>query len=239
MVIYFGTSDWEKYRTVRDHLEERWDLEVRFEPRVTLPEEPSDALGVLHDWGVDVMNIVDTAKHEELLCKVATKKVKASFQYTREQPSISVDSGFFVDELGNIPGSCVRLWLKLRGGGVTALNTLLDELGHGASRKCRFSHALTYMDDRLEAPKFFKSESVGRISERVRGASSEMSEKSPLWRVFEPLNAPEILEEERNKTISEMTRQEYERYSLDTHTYLTDLGNWLKENRAVKSKNQR
>ena len=44
MVIYFGTSDWEKYRTVRDHLEERWDLEVRFEPRVTLPEEPSDAL---------------------------------------------------------------------------------------------------------------------------------------------------------------------------------------------------
>ena len=56
--IYFATSNWEKYRTVRDHLESKWHIELRFEPRVALPEEPSDALGVLSEWGIDVLPLM-------------------------------------------------------------------------------------------------------------------------------------------------------------------------------------
>ncbi len=107
-------------------------------------------------------------------------------------PCISLDSGFWVDELDGFPRSFVNFAL-----GTIGIEGILKLMEGKENRSCRFVECLSYYDGK-ELHQFM-GKHEGTLSEQILGNNSD-KKWSNLWYIFVPSGY--------DKTLAQMTEQE-------------------------------
>ncbi len=123
----------------------------------------------------ELKNIVVLAYNAELIeprsediKEIAKQKVLQAYKIV-EKPCISLDSGFFINELNGFPKAYVN-----------------------HNRYCEFKSCLAYYDG--VDMNFFESKSPGIISKSIQGKENE-NKWSDLWYIFKPENFNKTLAE--------------------------------------------
>jgi len=124
-------------------------------------------------------------------------KIKAIQAYKMVgKPCISMDSGFFIEELKGFPRAYVNYALETIG-----IEGILKLMEGKENRKCKFKGCLVYYDG--NNMKLFEVETNGMLSNEIRGLENEKN-WSELSYVFEV--------EGIGKTIAELDEDEREEY---------------------------
>lgn len=124
-------------------------------------------------------------------------KVKAMQAYEMtKKPCISMDSGFFIEELNGFPRAYVNYALETIG-----IEGILKLMESKENRHCKFKECLVYYDG--DNMKFFEAETTGILSSEIRGSDNNKN-WSKLSYIFEV--------KEVGKTIAELNETERERY---------------------------
>ncbi len=165
----------------------------------------------------ELKNIVVLAYNAELIeprsediKEIAKQKVLQAYKIV-EKPCISLDSGFFINELNGFPKAYVNHMLETIG--IKGLLKLMDGVDN---RYCEFRSCLAYYDG--VDMKFFESKSPGIISKSMQGKENE-NKWSDLWYIFKPENF--------NKTLAEFTEEDFIVYdNLKEDSCIKKFGNW-------------
>jgi len=124
-------------------------------------------------------------------------KVKAMQAYEMtKKPCISMDSGFFIEELNGFPRAYVNYALETIG-----IEGILKLMEGKENRDCKFKECLVYYDG--DNMKFFEAETTGILSSEVRGSDNNKN-WSKLSYIFKV--------KEVGKTIAELSENEREKY---------------------------
>lgn len=129
--------------------------------------------------------------------KIATSKVIDAYWEVGEA-CLASDAGFYVEDFNGFPSSFVNFVLETIG--VEGLAKLTD----GKSRKAEFRNAYAWYDISLAEPVTFTEVVKGKIVPEERGERGDYFQ-SDLYYIFVP--------EERNKTLAEMSKEEYEEWA--------------------------
>lgn len=124
--------------------------------------------------------------------EIAKQKVIQGYKIVNK-PCISLDAGFFIDELNGFPRAYVNHMLDTIG--IEGVLKLMDGV---ANRSCEFKSCLAYYDG--VNIKFFESKSLGTLSESIKGRDNE-NKWSDLWYIFIP--------EEFDKTLAEFDEEDF------------------------------
>ena len=108
------------------------------------------------------------------------------------KPCISLDCGFWIDELKGFPKSFVNFALDTIG-----IDGILKLMEEKENRDCRFTECLSYYDEK-ELHQFM-GKSEGSISNEILGIDTD-KKWSDLWYIFIPKGY--------NKTLAQMTEEE-------------------------------
>lgn len=111
-------------------------------------------------------------------------------------PCISMDSGFFIEELRGFPGTYVNHALETIG-----VEGILKLMEGKENRKCKFRECLVYYDG--DSVKFFEAETEGKLSNEIRGLDNKEN-----WSKLSYIFVVEKIE----KTIAELNDDERETY---------------------------
>lgn len=124
--------------------------------------------------------------------EIAREKVMQAYKMVNK-PCISLDAGFFIQELNGFPRAYVNHALDTIG-----IEGILKLMKGVSNRYSEFRSCLAFYDgDKVE---FFESKSPGRIAENIRGRNSE-NKWSDLWYIFIP--------EGFNKTLAEFNELDF------------------------------
>ena len=129
------------------------------------------------------------------LDEIAIAKVKAAYELTGGQPTLSMDAGFFVDCLNGFPGSYVNHCMETIG--IDGILKLMVDIPI-EERTCSFRQSLAYYDG-LGEPKLFHGIHKGIVACDKYGVLSE-DDWSELSYIFIPIG--------NGKTLAEMTHEE-------------------------------
>lgn len=129
------------------------------------------------------------------LREIAEQKVYQAFDMVKK-PCISLDSGFFIEELKGFPKAYVNHALDTIG--IEGILKLMDGVNN---RYCEFKACLAYYDGSLM--KFFESRSPGTLSEVIKGRDSR-EKWSDLWYIFIP--------DQFDKTLAEFDGNDFNCY---------------------------
>ena len=131
------------------------------------------------------------------------------------KPCISLDSGFWIDELNGFPRAFVNFALDTIG-----IEGMLKLMEGKENRACRFTECLSYYDGK-ELQQFMGSHE-GTLAEKILGKDS--SEKwSDLWYIYKPSGY--------DKTLAEMTESERNnRKKYESVSSMEVFAKWYKEN---------
>lgn len=144
---------------------------------------------------------------------ISEYKVKEAHKLVNK-PCISLDCGFWIDELDGFPRAFVNFALDTIG-----IDGMLKLMENKENRKCRFTECLSYYDGK-EVHQFM-GKHEGYLSEKVLGNDSE-KKWSDLWYVFKPLGY--------EKTLAEMTNEEREkRIRYESVNAMTEFAKWYKK----------
>ena len=130
------------------------------------------------------------------------------------KPCISLDCGFWIDELDGFPRAFVNFALDTIG-----IEGILKLMETKENRNCRFTECLSYYDGNQLHQFIGKHE--GRLSEKILGNDTD-KKWSDLWYIFIPYGY--------NKTLAQMSdnerksRKKYE--SIDS---MVEFAKWYKE----------
>ncbi len=129
--------------------------------------------------------------------RIAAHKARVGYATIR-RPVIADDSGFVIPSLGGWPGA--RVGRELEENGFDYFKNLARDAG--GKLDCYWEMSLAYSFG-LWGPKLFSSRSSGHLisEERVREGKQNSFVKSPLAKIF--------VVEGQDKTVAEMTREEY------------------------------
>ncbi|NBI08376.1 non-canonical purine NTP pyrophosphatase [Senegalia massiliensis] len=143
-------------------------------------------------------------------------KIKAIQAYKIvRKPCISMDSGFFIEELKGFPRSYVNYALETIG-----IEGILKLMEGKENRHCKFKECLVYYDG--HNMKFFEAETNGLLSNEIRGLENEKN-WSKLSYIFEVA--------EIGKTIAELDDNEREKYlSKKEQSCFKKFINWYFKN---------
>lgn len=137
---------------------------------------------------------------------ISKYKVMEAYKLVNK-PCISLDSGFWIDELNGFPRAFVNFALDTIG-----IEGILKLMEGKENRACRFTECLSYYDGK-ELQQFMGSHE-GVLSEKILGKDS--SEKwSDLWYIYKPAGydktLAEMTESERNnrKNINQLVQWKY------------------------------
>lgn len=108
------------------------------------------------------------------------------------KPCISLDCGFWIDELNGFPRAFVNFALETIG-----IEGILKLLYGKVNRSCKFTECLSYYDG--ESLHQFMGFHKGTLAEEKRGDNSNQK-WSDLWYIFIPTGC--------SKTLAEMTEEE-------------------------------
>ena len=124
---------------------------------------------------------------------ISKYKVEQAYKIVNK-PCISLDCGFWIDELNGFPRAFVNFALETIG-----IQGILKLMEGKDNRKCRFTECLSYYDG--NELKQFMGYHEGFLSEKVLG--KDTSDKwSELWYIYIPYGY--------DKTLAQMTEEERE-----------------------------
>lgn len=145
---------------------------------------------------------------------ISKYKVMEAYKLVNK-PCISLDSGFWIDELNGFPRAFVNFALDTIG-----IEGILKLMEGKKNRACRFTECLSYYDGK-ELQQFMGSHE-GVLAEKILGKDS--SEKwSDLWYIYKPSGY--------DKTLAEMTESERNnRKKYKSVSSMEVFAKWYKEN---------
>ena len=145
---------------------------------------------------------------------ISKYKVMEAYKLVNK-PCISLDSGFWIDELNGFPRAFVNFALDTIG-----IEGILKLMEVKENRACRFTECLSYYDGK-ELQQFMGS-NEGVLAEKILGKDS--SEKwSDLWYIYKPAGY--------DKTLAEMTESERNnRKKYKSVSSMEVFAKWYKEN---------
>lgn len=145
---------------------------------------------------------------------ISKYKVMEAYKLVNK-PCISLDSGFWIDELNGFPRAFVNFALDTIG-----IEGILKLMEGKENRACRFTECLSYYDGK-ELQQFMGS-NEGVLAEKILGKDS--SEKwSDLWYIYKPAGY--------DKTLAEMTESERNnRKKYKSVSSMEVFAKWYKEN---------
>ena len=132
------------------------------------------------------------------------------------KPCISLDCGFWIDELDGFPKAFVNFALDTIG-----IDGILKLMEDKKNRKCRFTECLSYYDgkDVLQ----FMGKHEGVLSNNILGNDTD-KKWSDLWYIFIPSGY--------KKTLAQMTDEERaNRKKYDSQDAMSEFAKWYKENK--------
>lgn len=145
--------------------------------------------------------------------EIAKEKVLQAYAMVKK-PCISLDAGFFIHELNGFPRAYVNHALDTIG-----IEGILKLMKAVPNRHCEFRSCLAFYDG--NKMKFFESKSPGKISESIRGRSTE-NKWSDLWYIFIP--------EGFSKTLAEFNDSDFVDYDKTKEdSCIKRFGVWYEE----------
>ncbi|MBQ8299738.1 MAG: hypothetical protein IJX99_07820 [Clostridia bacterium] len=145
---------------------------------------------------------------------ISKQKVMEAYQVVNK-PCISMDSGFWIDELEGFPRAYVNFALDTIG-----IEGILKLMEGKENRKCRFTECLSYYDGK-ELHQFM-GKHEGILASEVLGRDTE-KKWSDLWYVYKPYGY--------DKTLAQMTDEERRtRKKYGSINSLEEFAKWYKEN---------
>ena len=144
---------------------------------------------------------------------ISKYKVEQAYKIVKK-PCISLDCGFWIDELDGFPRAFVNFALDTIG-----INGILKLMEEKENRNCKFTECLSYYDGK-ELHQFMGKHN-GILSKEILGNNSEKNWSS-LWHIFKP--------EGYDKTLAEMTDDEREnRKRFNSISSMEEFAKWYKE----------
>jgi len=122
---------------------------------------------------------------------ISKYKVMEAYKLVKK-PCISLDCGFWIDELDGFPRAFVNFALDTIG-----IDGMLKLMENKENRKCRFTECLSYYDGKNLQQ--FMGKHEGTLSEKVLGNDTDKM-WSDLWYIFRPLGY--------DKTLAQMSEEE-------------------------------
>lgn len=146
---------------------------------------------------------------------ISKYKVIESYKLVKK-PCISLDCGFWIDELNGFPRAFVNYSLETIG-----IEGILKLMEGKENRNCKFTECLSYYDGKEIYQ--FMGEHLGTLSEEILGNDTD-KKWSDLWYIYKPYGY--------NKTLAQMTEEEREKRkkykSIDS---MKEFANWYKKNK--------
>ena len=144
---------------------------------------------------------------------ISKYKVMEAYKLVK-QPCISLDCGFWIDELNGFPRAFVNYSLDTIG-----INGILKLMEDKDNRNCRFTECLSYYDGKEIYQ--FMGKHEGTLSKNVMGNDTE-KKWSDLWFVFKPAGY--------DKTLAQMTDEERKnRVKYKSVDAMGEFAKWYKE----------
>lgn len=132
------------------------------------------------------------------------------------KPCISLDSGFWIDELSGFPKAFVNFTLSTIG-----INGILKLMEGKENRKCKFVECLSYYDG--EELHQFMGKHEGTLSDKILGNDTD-KKWSDLWYIYKPLGY--------DKTFAQMTDTEREnRIRYESVDSMEEFAKWYRKKR--------
>ena len=141
-------------------------------------------------------------------------KVEEAYKLVNK-PCISMDSGFFIEELNGFPRAFVNYALDTIG-----IKGILKLMENKENRKCYFGECLSYYDGK-ELHQFM-GKHEGNLAKEILG-NNEEEKWSDLWYIYKPYGY--------DKTLAQMTKEERDgrkrEKSIDS---FSEFAKWYLEN---------
>ena len=156
---------------------------------------------------------------------ISKYKVMEAYKMVNK-PCISMDAGFWIDELDGFPRAFVNFALD-----TIKIDGILKLMEGKENRRCRFTECLSYYDGKELYQ--FMGKHEGNLTTEILGKDTE-KKWSDLWYIYKPYGY--------DKTLAEMTDEERlnrNNYTSATEKFLT----WYKEkymdtpHKLIKCKN--
>ena len=133
------------------------------------------------------------------------------------KPCLSLDCGFWIDELDGFPRAFVNFSLDTIG-----INGILKLMEQKENRACRFTECLSYYDGKNIYQ--FMGKHEGTLAKEILGNDTD-KKWSDLWYIFKP--------EGYDKTLAQMTDNERKnRVRYNSVSAFEEFAKWYKENEA-------
>lgn len=146
---------------------------------------------------------------------ISKYKVEQAYNIIKK-PCISLDCGFWIDELNGFPRAFVNFALDTIG--IKGLLKLMDGI---ENRKCKFTECLSYYDGNQVNQ--FMGEHEGTLSREILGIDTS-KKWSDLWYIFIPAGY--------TKTLAQMTEDEREnRIKYKSIDSMREFYKWYKINK--------
>jgi len=134
------------------------------------------------------------------------------------QPCISLDCGFWIEELDGFPRAFVNFALDTIG-----IDGILKLMEGKENRACKFTECLSYFDGKDVYQ--FMGKHEGSLSKEVLGTDSN-KKWSDLWYIFIPSGS--------TKTLSQMTDDERaNRVRVNSVEAMSEFAKWYKEKNNI------
>lgn len=144
---------------------------------------------------------------------ISKYKVMEAYKLVNK-PCISLDCGFWIDELNGFPRAFVNFALETIG-----LDGILKLMEGKENRKCRFTECLSYYDGKELYQ--FMGKHEGTIAEKILGNDTD-KKWSDLWYIYKPFGY--------EKTLAQMTDEErLNRIKYESVDAMREFAKWYKE----------
>ncbi len=147
---------------------------------------------------------------------ISKYKVMEAYELVNK-PCLSLDCGFWIDELDGFPRAFVNFSLDTIG-----INGILKLMEQKENRACRFTECLSYYDGKNIYQ--FMGKHEGTLAKEILGNDTD-KKWSDLWYIFKP--------EGYDKTLAQMTDNERKnRVRYNSVSAFEEFAKWYKENEA-------
>lgn len=152
---------------------------------------------------------------------ISKAKVEEAYEIVKK-PCISLDCGFWIDELNGFPKAFVNFTLETIG-----IKGILKLMEGKTNRACRFTECLSYYDGK-ELHQFM-GRHEGTLAKEVRGKDTD-KKWSDLWYIYQPAGY--------QKTLAEMTEEERaNRIKHESIDSMKEFSKWYLSNKKEKRRN--
>jgi len=156
---------------------------------------------------------------------ISKYKVKEAYKIVNK-PCISLDCGFWIDELDGFPRAFVNFTLDTIG-----IEGLLKLMEGKENRSCRFTECLSYYDGKEVYQ--FMGKHEGILTDKKLGTDTD-KKWSDLWYVFKPVGYEKTLAQMNDEERKYRSEHRNKTNSVDA---FSEFAKWYKENNKIHNIN--